>query len=89
MLSVIYVECRKQTQFAECHYVECRYAECKGAALYPEHFCSFVLMYSICHICTSYNNLLLANVGRCQSYQYSGSNVCSPYDTMGALRGSF
>ncbi len=36
MLSAIYVECRKQAQYAECHYAECcyaefRYAECRGA----------------------------------------------------------
>ncbi len=25
---VLYVDCRKQTQYADCHYAECRYAEC-------------------------------------------------------------
>jgi hypothetical protein len=31
MLSVIYVECRKQAHYAECHYAECHYAECHYA----------------------------------------------------------
>ena len=36
MLSVIYVECRKQamlsyvTSYVECRYAECRYEECRG-----------------------------------------------------------
>jgi hypothetical protein len=30
MLSIVYVECRKQTQYAQCHYAECHYAECRG-----------------------------------------------------------
>jgi hypothetical protein len=33
MLSVIYAECRKQTDYAECRYAECRYAECRGAKI--------------------------------------------------------
>jgi hypothetical protein len=31
MLSVIYVECRKEAHYAECRYAECRYAESRGA----------------------------------------------------------
>ncbi len=38
MLSVTFVECRKQThypkcRYAECRYASCRYAECRGASL--------------------------------------------------------
>jgi hypothetical protein len=29
MLSVVYVECFKLTQYAECRYAECRYANAK------------------------------------------------------------
>ncbi len=31
MLSVIYSECRKKNNCAECHYAVYRYAECRGA----------------------------------------------------------
>ncbi len=31
MLSVVYIECHKQTHYAECRYAECRYAECRSA----------------------------------------------------------
>jgi hypothetical protein len=33
MLSAVYAECRKQTDYAECRYAECRYDECRGAKL--------------------------------------------------------
>ncbi len=36
MVSVIYVECRNQALYAECHYAECRYAECHGALILME-----------------------------------------------------
>jgi hypothetical protein len=31
MLSVVYADCHKQTNYAECRYAECHYAECRGA----------------------------------------------------------
>jgi hypothetical protein len=37
MLSVVYAECRKQAQYAECQYAECRYAECHYAECRAAH----------------------------------------------------
>ncbi len=31
MPNVVHVECRTQTQYADCRYAKCRYAECRGA----------------------------------------------------------
>jgi hypothetical protein len=39
MLTVMYVECRKLTLYAECHYRKCHYAECHYAECHNVECC--------------------------------------------------
>jgi hypothetical protein len=77
MLSVIYGECHKQTDYAECHYAECRGAEIKGH-IHNTLFYSSPQMGPIFNVFYAMEKCTLRNVNN-----YLNTNIYSFLETSG------
>ncbi len=76
VLSVICAECRKQSQYAECHYAECRYTECLSAPglLIKRSIKLTALLAPVLYLVRS-NVTLLAQCGQVSSGPISPNRV--------------